>query len=290
MSCHFLAFQASQLNSARSTTTDPEVDHVPQASGSHSRFSHSVFQPTSARSSSTLDEEDIANHNMDHRNRPQPREELQLNLGHRSPTHEDANFNFDHKPFEAKPMGFESKPMTRDEINRSRNSLYGENSQQGADTFVQKSQKLNSIANNMTSQAMSPGTKMALLDMENSYQNIKPKTPINQVRQPPQNPTGSGKKMAEDYVRSCNMAATKIQRWYRRHQTRHRAGHAAMKRLLETKRAEKAEESEKERDYVSVASAGQSADQRKRIREEKAKQARQEAIQVKGLLMILWMN
>ncbi|XP_029651884.1 serine-rich adhesin for platelets [Octopus sinensis] len=41
---------------------------------------------------------------------------------------------------------------------------------------------LTSIANNMTSQAMSPQAKASLSSIENSYQNFKSKAPINQVR------------------------------------------------------------------------------------------------------------
>ena len=271
------------MNSARSTGSADggEGDQGSQATGGgHSRFSHSVFQPVSARTSSTLEDEEVLDdprhyHSEQLLPRQSPREELRLNLDQRAPSHEEINFNFEQKPFELKLLGMDQRATSHEEMSHSRNSLYGDNA--NAYGNDQKSHKLNSIANNMTSQAMSPGTKMALMDMENSYQNIKPKTPVNQTRQFPR---GSGRRSAEDQGRTANMSATRIQRWFRRHLTRRKAGEAAMRRLLDTKRAEKAEELSQKKDYVSSSQQHQSSEQRKRIREEKARQARQDAIQV----------
>lgn len=41
---------------------------------------------------------------------------------------------------------------------------------------------MNGLANNMTVQGQKQKTKASLSSIENSYQNIKPKTPVNQVR------------------------------------------------------------------------------------------------------------
>lgn len=277
------------MNSARSAATvDSEGDHLSHATGGgHSHFTHSVFQPTTARTTSTartarttatLEDEDLENHNS-HRHLGSAREELRLNLDQREPSHEDINFNFDQKQFDVKPLSVDQRSTTHEETSRSRNSAYGDPGSQ-YDTSNHKTHKLNSIANNMTSQAMSPGTKMALLDMENSYQNIKPKTPVNQVRQSPLNPANS-KPSKADYARIINMSATKIQRWFRRHQTRRKAGQAAMKRLLDSKRAEKVEELAHKKDYVTSSQTSlPSTEQRKKIREEKARQARHDAIHV----------
>jgi 5-azacytidine-induced protein 1 len=162
--------------------------------------------------------------------------------------------------------------MCNDDLSASLNSR---SSHHGGNEYTMDSQqdslkatKLNSIANNMTSQAFSPGAKTPLKSLENSYQNIKHKTPVNQVRQ-------VGRNVAEDYVKTCNMAATKIQRWFKRHQRRHKSGEAAVRRLLESKRLEKEAEMEQEkRDTRSKE------EDRKKLREEKARQARQNAIQV----------
>ena len=134
------------------------------------------------------------------------------------------------------------------------------------------------ITNNMTSHAMSTGTKTALSDIENSFQNIKHKTPVNQVRQR-QPLVTSNKTIAEDSVKVQNMSACKIQRWYRRHSCKRRAGEAAMKRLLDTKKYEKEEQLRKDGDYLVTASRNFELDKKKR-REESARQARQHAIEV----------
>ena len=139
-----------------------------------------------------------------------------------------------------------------------------------------KAMKLNSIANNMTSQAFSGGAKAPLHSMQNSYQNIKPKTPVNEVRQSPSLSPQVGRNIAEDYIKKCNMAATKIQRWYRRHQPRLKAGEAAMKRLLQAKRQEKEIQRKSEKDLLKLKEG-----ERKKAREERARLARQQAIEVR---------
>lgn len=83
----------------------------------------------------------------------------------------------------------------------------------------------------------------------------------------------------EDQTKTYNMSATKIQRWYRRHVRRRKAGQAAMKRLLEGKRQELEEQLQRDRDYLGDGEK-RSAEDRKRTREDKARQARQHAIQV----------
>ncbi|XP_064600746.1 centrosomal protein of 131 kDa-like isoform X2 [Liolophura sinensis] len=138
----------------------------------------------------------------------------------------------------------------------------------------ERSQQITGITNNMTNQGRSPRNKQktALSNLENSYQNIRHKAPVNETKQ-----TGSnsvGRNIAEDYIQLVNMAATKIQVWYKRHITRKRAGQAAMKRLLSQKR----ESIERDRE-AEKAEEQRKAEERKRIREEKAKAARQQAIQ-----------
>ena len=133
------------------------------------------------------------------------------------------------------------------------------------------------IANNMKTQAMSPSTKTPLSDLENSYQNIKHKMPVNQhVNQTHLNTNHP--RAVSDKKRE-HMAACRIQRWYRRHHVRTQAGNAALKRLLERTKAEH-EDDETGIAYLQ-ASVDKTTDDRKRIREEKARKARQQAIQVR---------
>lgn len=245
------------MNSARSTSTVGDGEGHESKVSSQNRFTHSVFQPVSARSSSTVDDDELRIAIPD--------------VHHMQP-----------------------KSMSkRDELNLSRTSLHGENmfdiSQSRAG---EKAQKLNSIANNMTSQARSPSTKTSLLGMENSYQNIKHKTPVNQVRQSPQvttasltsarshtqddfSPTNRPNSSATDSKKLRNLAATKIQRCYRRHLSRNKSDATAVKKLLEAKR----EQLSSNVDY-SLEAQRKTEDNRRKTREERARLARQHAIEV----------
>ena len=159
-----------------------------------------------------------------------------------------------------------------------------------------RSTLVNSIANNITSQGLVPRARPSLSSMENSYQNIKPKVPVNQVRKPTPNqgtnhqvndiskPSSSqvGLNVAEDYIKTLNNAAVKIQLWFRRHQKRRRACEAALKRMLDHKRQEREEKQhdDKSHSLLENGRAELSAD-RKQMREERARRARQQAVQVK---------
>ncbi len=173
-----------------------------------SQFSHSVFQPTSARSTSTV-EDDFDYHNTNYGEHSN--EDLRLNLSGRGPPADDVNFNF------------EANISAKEDLNPNMNDFLSRDAL-GLNSHSGKSQKLNSLANNMTSQAMSPGTKTPLLDLENAFQNLKHKTPVNQVRRSPQN---VGRNVMDDHFKNCNMAATRIQRWFRRHHSRQQAGQCA---------------------------------------------------------------
>uniref|UniRef100_A0A8C9V7B3 Centrosomal protein 131 n=1 Tax=Scleropages formosus TaxID=113540 RepID=A0A8C9V7B3_SCLFO len=75
---------------------------------------------------------------------------------------------------------------------------------------------------------------------------------------------------AERFIQQVNHAAITIQRWYRRHRQRRRAGEAALRRLLAAKKkvGQRSPELQKKKD-----------EERKRIREEKARLARAAALQ-----------
>lgn len=165
--------------------------------------------------------------------------------------------------------------------------------------FTHKSHSLNSIANNMTSQAMSPQAKASLSSIENSYRNIKPKTPVNQVRKEsnqmelqslvladsspiaaaaaPQAKTNSKENSSQQIQIN---AANKIQRWYRRHYVRKKAGEAAMKRLLNQKRHEKIELQQRalEQEQQEKQEMEQKQIEKKLLKEIKAKEVRLEAV------------
>uniref|UniRef100_A0A8B9G4A1 Centrosomal protein 131 n=1 Tax=Amazona collaria TaxID=241587 RepID=A0A8B9G4A1_9PSIT len=82
---------------------------------------------------------------------------------------------------------------------------------------------------------------------------------------------------AERFIQQVNLAAVTIQRWYRRHSQRHRAAAAALGRLL----ASKGEERQQHMEEGNILDLQQRKDEeRRKIREEKARLARHAAVQV----------
>uniref|UniRef100_A0A8D0HE66 Centrosomal protein 131 n=1 Tax=Sphenodon punctatus TaxID=8508 RepID=A0A8D0HE66_SPHPU len=82
---------------------------------------------------------------------------------------------------------------------------------------------------------------------------------------------------AESFIHQVNVAAVTIQRWYRRHSQRHKAGAARLGRLLASKR----EVCQQLMDEANVLDLQRKRDEeRQKIREEKARLARRAAIQV----------
>ncbi|XP_028940954.1 centrosomal protein of 131 kDa, partial [Antrostomus carolinensis] len=81
---------------------------------------------------------------------------------------------------------------------------------------------------------------------------------------------------AERFIQQVNLAAVTIQRWYRRHSQRHRAAAAALGRLLASQREERQQRMEE----GNILDLQERKDQeRRKIREEKARLARCAAIQ-----------
>ncbi|NXQ93440.1 CP131 protein, partial [Sagittarius serpentarius] len=81
---------------------------------------------------------------------------------------------------------------------------------------------------------------------------------------------------AERFIQKVNLAAVTIQRWYRRHSQRHRAAAAALGRLL----ASKQEERQQQMEEGNILDLHERKDEeRRKIREEKARLARRAAIQ-----------
>ncbi|KAG7491232.1 hypothetical protein MATL_G00000850 [Megalops atlanticus] len=81
---------------------------------------------------------------------------------------------------------------------------------------------------------------------------------------------------AERFIQQVNHAVITIQRWYRRHAKRQRAGEAALKRLLTTKKREREQRAEEAR---SPGAQRKRDEDRKKVREEKARLARLAAIE-----------
>ncbi|NXR80281.1 CP131 protein, partial [Pycnonotus jocosus] len=81
---------------------------------------------------------------------------------------------------------------------------------------------------------------------------------------------------AERFIQQVNLAAVTIQRWYRRHSQRHRAAAAALGRLMAAKREERQQRME-EGNILDLQE--RKDEERRKIREEKARLARQAAIQ-----------
>ncbi|BFZ03464.1 hypothetical protein BsWGS_06503 [Bradybaena similaris] len=175
-----------------------------------------------------------------------------------------------------------------------------------------------SLANNISRPGQMQKAKATLSSMENSYQNFKRKTPVNQVkssaalgntaasqsasRPGQQNITGNNgrsvvvqkqktsvnssvqkslvQNMTEEYMTCLDSAATVIQKWYRRHRTRRIAAEAAMRRLLNQKKEQ--HDIRRQQEYAHSMTSeeidARKAEERKRIREEKAKESRQQAV------------
>ncbi|KAM9837246.1 centrosomal protein of 131 kDa isoform 1-T1 [Aulostomus maculatus] len=83
---------------------------------------------------------------------------------------------------------------------------------------------------------------------------------------------------AERFIQQVNQAAVIIQRWYRSHATRRHSSQAALKRILASRRQEWQERAEEEEDCC-LELQHKTEDDRKRIREEKARLVRLAAIQ-----------
>ncbi|XP_063149458.1 centrosomal protein of 131 kDa isoform X3 [Candoia aspera] len=82
---------------------------------------------------------------------------------------------------------------------------------------------------------------------------------------------------AERFVNQVNLAAVTIQRWYRRHSQRHKEGVAQLGRLLASKREEKQQQLTDESNIFDLQQRRD--EERRKIREEKARLARRAAIQ-----------
>ena len=210
--------------SARSNSTLASERGDGPGAGSHTAsntMSHSIFQPVSARSTSTIDTVDDRFSDLE-------------NMLHKEPTAKSRTPRRSSSDMDqpGTQSTFRKSLSTEGFLSNFASNSHSEervlNSQRP--NSPRKSQNLNSITNNMTSHAMTPGAKTSLSNIENSYQNIKPKTPVNQVKRPSPPSSSVGRNVAENYIKTVNMSACKIQRWYRRHFKRRRAGEAAVKR------------------------------------------------------------
>ncbi|NXY25740.1 CP131 protein, partial [Atrichornis clamosus] len=81
---------------------------------------------------------------------------------------------------------------------------------------------------------------------------------------------------AERFIQQVNLAAVTIQRWYRRHSQRHRTAAAALGRLMAAKREERQQQME-EGNILDLQE--RKDEERRKIREEKARLTRRAAIQ-----------
>lgn len=82
---------------------------------------------------------------------------------------------------------------------------------------------------------------------------------------------------AEQFINQVNLAAVTIQRWYRRHSQRHKEGIAQLGRLLASKREERHQHLTEEGNILDLQRKRD--EERRKIREEKARLARKAAIQ-----------
>lgn len=252
-----------------------------------------VFQPRSYRSTDDESDEDILSSSY---SKIQALQQLHAQK-QKSPSPNDILGNLDalvriKTPTGKKDFSDDVTDLHNKKVTSSKSDTVTRTAK-GANNFVQSS---TGIANNMVMKGKSPRTSFT--SIENSYQNIKHKMPVNQVndRQIIAGANNShssvGRNIAEDYIQTLNSAATKIQRWYRKHRqdsspgsensARQRAGTAALKRLMQQKRQE-VQESHSKLDLSLLSeeeAAKMKAEERKKTREERARQARLQAIQV----------
>lgn len=251
-----------------------------------------VFQPRSYRSTDDESDEDILSSSY---SKIQALQQLHAQK-QKSPSPNDILGNLDalvriKTPTGKKDFSDDVTDLHNKKVTSSKSDTVTRTAK-GANNFVQSS---TGIANNMVMKGKSPRTSFT--SIENSYQNIKHKMPVNQVNDRQINSGANnshssvGRNIAEDYIQTLNSAATKIQRWYRKHRqdsipgsensARQRAGAAALKRLMQQKRQE-VQESHNKLDLSLLSeedAAKMKAEERKKTREEKARQARLQAIQ-----------
>lgn len=249
-----------------------------------------VFQPRSYRSTDEESDEDILSSSY---SKIQALQQLQSQK-QKPPSPSDILGDFDALVRMKTPTG--NKDFSGDVTAHHKQNVLSSRSVTGAEKGANNSlQSLNGIANNMVVKGKSPRTSFT--SIENSYQNIKHKTPVNQVKNMHMNgsnntQTSVGRNIAEDYIQTLNSAATKIQRWYRAYRqknghasgdsARQNAGTAALKRLMQQKR-EEVRESHNKLDLSTLSeeeSGKKRTEDRKKVREERARQARLQAIQV----------
>ncbi|PVD37615.1 hypothetical protein C0Q70_00211 [Pomacea canaliculata] len=254
-------WQESPLKSQKTTVYPPEC-HVGAAESDRSEGPHNIFRPDVAMSSSEDDDLDNIEETLS-----QSINKLQ-NLQSQLSGINKNNFA-DDEPV----SGASSHRSSRTTVKDSSREVTPRN----VPTSESREFRSNSLANNMTSQGQNQRAKASLSSFEKSYQNIKHKTPVNQVKKTPVLSASATQTVAEEYINKLNLAATKIQNWFLRHRTRRLAAEAAVQRLLQQKRAEREDILK-----MSVAAAvddTHKTQDKKRFKEEKARQARQEAIQ-----------
>jgi hypothetical protein len=245
-----------------------------------------VFQPRSYRSTDDESDDDILSSSY---SKIQALQQLRSQK-QKPPSPSDILGNFDALVRIKTPTG--NKDFSSDKTAHHKQNVLSPRSSTRSDKGANNSvQSVNGIANNMVVKGKSPRTSFT--SIENSYQNIKHKMPVNQVMNGANNTqTSVGRNIAEDYIQTLNSAATKIQRWYRAYRqkngpasgdsARHKAGAAALRRLMQQKR-EEVRESHNRLDLSTLSeeeSGKKKAEDRKKLREEKARQARLQAIQV----------
>ncbi|KAK3090467.1 hypothetical protein FSP39_012118 [Pinctada imbricata] len=252
---------------------------------------HNFFQPQSVRSSDEETEREYISRQI---------EELQRNasaLSVRSTnSHDGLDFlkSQNHDALNDLNEGGSASNRNRPSSSRSSKSVKNNATNGKSTSKVSNSSKpVNGVANNMVLTGKSPRTKASFTSIENSYQNIKHKTPVNQVKENQSHSASSasvGRNIAEDYIQTLNSAAIKIQQCFRKYrakqdptestEARHRAGEAAIRRMMEQKKKEYEDFNKLDLHLLdNVDREKKREEDRKKIREEKAKQERQKAIE-----------
>lgn len=165
-----IGFQILQPLKSQKTTVYPPECHVGAAESDRSEGPHNIFRPDVAMSSSEDDDLDNIEETLS-----QSINKLQ-NLQSQLSGINKNNFA-DDEPV----SGASSHRSSRTTVKDSSREVTPRN----VPTSESREFRSNSLANNMTSQGQNQRAKASLSSFEKSYQNIKHKTPVNQVKKTP---------------------------------------------------------------------------------------------------------
>ena len=257
--------------------------------------SHNIFQPISARSNSTIGADEISVEEINEFDTlmdeiTQSEHDLELEsvtstlTSHRSSSKTPASFRASPSPLatqyvERQSPGAKAAELDVKKLNGASKDASSRTKNLTSNLFSSNNRSAGNKSNDITklqSSALKSVTQSSPAVQESSSNKIA--GPFHLSRWSGSSVPRLRASISEDHAKVRDLAATRIQRFFRRHVTRQKSSSAALRRMLDAKRQERA--SLLRDDPVTV---NKSRDvERAKIREEKARQARQQAIQVRN--------